>query len=173
MPGAVEPTDGSEPGILFRWDTLREVDDLVLPYEKPVPGKVLDVELISGTLIRVWRADDGREYFCHGLTFGGKAAPGGPISPFGRMIPTILREHFRPVPEGASRPGDILVWRGLDANDVIHSAILTTALVTPAKDYLDYGARLHSKNGVEPEADLTLGQLIDLYGESYNTFQRK
>jgi hypothetical protein len=172
MPGETEPPGGREQPPLIKWDTLHEIGLLTLPYEEPVAGKVLEVELAGGTTIRVWRASDGRQYFCHGLTFGGKDAPGGPISPFGQTVPTILREHFQAVPEGAAGSGDILVWQGLDANEVIHSAILTAPLMAPGRNYLDYSARLRSKNGIEPEADWSLGQLIDLYGESYNTFRR-
>jgi hypothetical protein len=161
------------PQPIFRWETLREIGRYDLWYENPVPGAMHEVELTSGkTTIRVWRADDGRQYFCHGLTFGGKDAPGGPVSPFtGEAVETILQGHYQPVPEAEARPGDILVWRGLAPDTTPHSAILTDAVIAPGKDYLDEATRLQSKNGMQPEQNLSLGQLIRDYGESYNVFR--
>jgi hypothetical protein len=130
--------------------------------------------LPSGPTVRVWRADHGQEYFCHGLTFGGKEAPGGAVSPLGDYVPTILGGHYVPIPEDQARPGDILVWRGASANDVVHSAILTDAFVTPGKNYLDYAVKLQTKNGILPETSMTLGRLIEnFFGESYNAYRRR
>jgi hypothetical protein len=121
---------------IFRWDTLKETGPYVLRYsDLSVPGKAYEVTLRSGETVRVWRADDSRQYFCHGLTFGGKAAPGGPISPFGEYVPTILRRYYELVPEDQARAGDILVWRGLDADDVQHSAILTGPVLTGGEGF--------------------------------------
>src|SRR5262249_26888796 len=144
-----------------------------LQVETPVAGKAYEIELTNGQKIHVWRADDGQQYFCHGLTFGGKEAPDAPISPFGEFVLTILRGYYEPIAEGQVEAGDLLIWRGLEANDVTHSAILTDPIVTPGKNYVDYSARLLTKNGVQPEATMTLEQLIGVYGESYNTFRRK
>lgn len=168
-----DPAAGPE--TIFRWDTLREIGPYPLRYSgQSVPGKVYEVELGSGETIRVWRAEDGREYFCHGLTFGGKEAPGGPVSPFSNFVPTILGRHYVPVPEAQAQAGDILVWRGVDANEVEHSAILTGPVLEAGKDYLGYSTRLQTKNGINPETNLALGNLIeDFYGESYNVFRRK
>ena len=79
-----------------------------------------------------------------------------------------------PIPEDQARPGDILVWRGASANDVVHSAILTDAFVTPGKNYLDYAVKLQTKNGILPETSMTLGRLIEnFFGESYNAYRRR
>jgi hypothetical protein len=95
---------------LFKWETVREIGPHDLGYQPAVPGKLCEVELTSGVVVRAWRADDGQEYFCHGLTFGGKSAPGGALSPFtGPAVETILQQHFQPVPEAEAQPGDILV----------------------------------------------------------------
>jgi len=156
---------------------MRELGSRALTYEghPPRPGKAYEVELTSGQKIRAWRADNGEDYYCHGLTFGGKEAPGGLVSPFGDDIPTILREHYQLVEKEAhARAGDILVWRGVEANDVIHSAILTDPVMAQGKDYLDYSTRIQTKNGIEPETSMTLQRLVeDYYGESYNIYRRK
>lgn len=132
-----------------------------------------EVKLTSGKAIRVWRADDGRQYFCHGLTFGGKDAPGGVISPYtGTPVETILQEHYQLVPEAEAKSGDILVWRGIAPETTPHSAVLTAPLVTPGRGYLDLSTRLQTKNGLSPEKATTLGESIDVYGESYNVYRR-
>jgi hypothetical protein len=100
---------------IFTWDTMKEVGVHDLQHQgQRVPGKMYEVELTNGKVVRVWRSDDGQQYFCHGLTFGGKEAPGGVISPYtGRPVETILQAHDEKIPEVQARAGDILVWRGL------------------------------------------------------------
>jgi hypothetical protein len=160
----------------FKWETMKELGPYVLHYADPIPGKLYEIELTTGKTIHLWQADNGQDYFCHCLTFGGKDAPvGGPVSPLGDYVPSILREYYEPViPEGQGQPGDILVWRGIDANEVMHSAILSQVVPTRKKTYLDSSSELQTKNGREPETIMTLEELIvDYYGESYNVFRRK
>src|SRR5437016_6168421 len=118
--------EGEPARSLFKWETLREIGSHTLNYREPIHGTILAVELISGHRVTVFRADDRRMYFCHGLTFGGKEAPGGTVSPFsGKDVRTILDNHYRLVePETAAVAGDILVWWGPD-DGTPHSAILT------------------------------------------------
>lgn len=160
---------------IFQWETLKEVGPHELRYQTlTVPGKIFEVDLASGAKVRVWRADNGQEYFCHGLTFGGKKTPGGAVSPFGDHVPIILREHYQSIPESQAKAGDILVWQGASANDVVHSAILTHPILSPGKDYLDGTARLQTKNGILPETNMSLRQLMEnFYGESYNTYRER
>src|SRR4051794_18256097 len=121
---------------IFKWDTMREVGPETLRYETgALPGKICEVELTSGQKVHVWRSDDGQQYFCHGLTFGGKEAPGGPISPYGEEVPVILSRHYELIPEKQATPGDILVCRGATANDVVHSAVFTDLVVAQDKQY--------------------------------------
>ncbi len=169
--------EGAGPDSIFRWETLREVGPLTLPYQQPVSGKVFAVELVAGATVEVFRPDDGLFYFCHGLTFGGKHAPGGPVSPFsGRNVRTILDNHYRRVePESAAAPGDILVWRGLD-EDTPHSAILTGPAVRAGEKHLDFSTLVQTKNGRLPEAEMTLERLTGdefLYGDSLTVFRRE
>jgi hypothetical protein len=167
----------NEPSSIFKWETLREVEQYSFRLKSgDMPGKTLDVELTSGPIIRVWRADNCQEYFCHGLTFGGKKAPGGVVSPSGNHVATILSCHYDLIPEAHAQAGDILVWRGGGPNEVVHSAILTDPVVAEGTSCLDYSSRLQSKNGFLPEANMTLEELIEGehgYGESYNTYRRK
>jgi hypothetical protein len=169
------PAERTEPGPIFHGASLREARaDTLHDGEEPVPGKACTIELTSGSTIRVWRADDGRSYFCHGLTFGGKEAPGGAISPYtGVDVETILQEYYQPIPEEQAAPGDILVWRGIAPETTPHSAILTEAVVAQGKTYLDYSTRLQTKNGLAPEENRSLKEVIDVYGEAYNTYRRR
>jgi hypothetical protein len=169
--------NGLSPEPIFKWETLKEVGPHSLPYRQPIPGKVFEVELTSGLRVRVFRADEEPFYFCHGLTFGGKEAPGGPVSPFsGRDVQTILDNHYRLVdPESGAIAGDILVWQG-PGGVTSHSAILIEAVVSPGMNDLDDTSKLRSKNGRLPEADMSLEQLVagqEGYGESYKVFRRK
>jgi hypothetical protein len=163
------------PPPIFRWDTLREVARDDLPYKSGrYPGKMYEVELTNGAIIPVWRADDGRAYFCHGLTFGGKDAPGGAITPYtGMAVVTILQAFYTPIPEVQAKAGDILVWRGIDWTDTPHSAVLINPVLVPGKSYLADTSLLRSKNGMDPEADVILDLLNDDYGGSYNAFRRR
>jgi hypothetical protein len=173
----VNPADVSAQESLFKWETMREVGADTLSYEQPVPGKVVEVELTSGPVIRVFRADDGRFYFCHGLTFGGKQAPGGAVSPYsGKDVGTILDNYYLlVVPESDAVRGDILVWRGL-GDDTPHSAVLSEPIVGPGTNYLDYSSKAQTKNGRLPEAEMTLDRLCGdefSYGDSFHVFRRK
>jgi hypothetical protein len=169
------PAQASESESIFKWETLKEIRACTLNYKPPIPGRVCEVQLTSGKMVEVWRADDGQSYFCHGLTFGGMNAPGGPVSPFsGDDVNTILQNHYLLVePEAAAGPGDILVWRG-PGGDTPHSAVLLESIVAPGGSRLDYTSKLRTKNGVKPETTMTLEQLIaDYYGESYVVCRRK
>jgi hypothetical protein len=169
----VKPAKTAEEPI-FRWDTIHEVGQETLRYRTgAIPGKVCKVELTSGPTVTVWRSDDGQHYFCHGLTFGGKEAPGGAISPYGIEVPTILRGHYDLVPESQARPGDILVFTGADADDVVHSAALTDPVLVQGTENLGYSTRLQSKNGNKPERNLDLEALILEYGEAYDAYRRR
>jgi hypothetical protein len=161
---------------IFRWDTIREVGPETLPFPAPIAGLTLEIELTSGSRIKVFRADDGAFYFCHGLTFGGKNAPGGAVSPYsGKAVTTILADFFkRVVPEANAIAGDIVVWYDLDGPS--HSAILVKPIAAAHEDRLDYSSVLRSKNGYYPEATVTLQALVEEpgdYGETYVIYRRR
>jgi hypothetical protein len=174
---AGRPDEAAEQESIFQWDSLREVEPHTLPFKEPVHGTTCEVALTSGRTIRVFRAADGHFYFCHGLTFGGKNAPGGAVSPFsGKDVQTILANHYRPLDlETEAVEGDIVVWIEPDGATP-HSAILIAPIVPTGKDRLDYSSLLRTKNGKLPEATMTLEILVagpGSYGESYKVFHRK
>ncbi len=166
----------SEQEPVFKWETMRDAGLHTLHYERAVYGRVFEVELLSGPKVQVFRAEDGRFYFCHGLTFGGKHAPGGAVSPFsGKDVRTIVANHYRLVdPESGAVPGDILVWRGL-GDDTPHSAIMVEPVVQQGKTFLDGSSKVRTKNGRLPETEMTLERLTGdeySYGDSFDVFRR-
>jgi hypothetical protein len=171
--------DGAEQPVtagVFRWETLRIVEPCVLPYENPIYGVTVEVELVSGMAVKCFRADDGRFYFCHGLTFGGADAPGGAVSPYSRdEVGKILAGLHEEIADARAAPGDVLVWYGANG-EAIHSAIVVLPVALPNGKVLDYATVVRSKNGRRPAADTTLRRLVDDpdgYGESYRAYRRK
>lgn len=160
---------------IFRWETLKEIERSDLNYADPVPGMNCEIELITGEAIEVWRALDRQQYFCHGLTFGGRECPEGPISPWsGRPVATILNALYEFVePESDARSGDILVWRGIDLGSTPHSAIISQVSVSGEDEFLDdITTMMQTKNGMASEVIVALESLFADYGESYNVYRR-
>lgn len=160
---------------IFRWESLRMGGRADMrPKGQLVTGRTGEVELTTGGVIEVWRSEDGKEYFCHGLTFGGKSAPGGPVSPYsGVPVERIIHAFFDMVVEAETRPGDILVWSDTVRGIASHSAIVIAPIVDPDLQLLDPSSRLLSKNGFQPESETTLAALLRFYGEWYNAYKRR
>jgi len=168
------PGGPADPQPIFRWETLREIGPHDLGYRPPVHGTMIEVRLTNGAVVRAWRSADGKQYFCHGLTFGGKDAPGGPVSPYtGKPVETILREYYEGIPEAEARAGDIVVWRGIEPETTPHSALLTEVTRLPGQGSLHESSRLLSKNGMLPEGVFTLEELWATYGESYSLYRMR
>jgi len=167
---------GEDQESMFKWETLKEVGTQDLQHQGQVyPGKVYEVQLTNGQRINAWVADDRLQYFCHGLTFGGKDAPGAPVSPFtGRPVETILEGYYHPIPDSQARANDILVWKGVPPETTPHSAILTEARLEPGEEYLsETTTRLQTKNGLFPETNVPLRDLIRIYTDNYNAYRRR
>ena len=159
---------------LFKWDTLRVVSPYDFRFARPIAGFLCEIKLVAGGTVHVWRSSDGSKYFCHGLTLGGKNAPGGHVSPFtGIDVETILATDYNTVDEQFALPSDIVVWRGLMPDSTPHSAILTDVPLATRGRYLNYATRLQTKNGMRPESNITLELLIKRYGESYTVYRLK
>jgi hypothetical protein len=168
---------GSPAGSIFRWETIKVIGPRFLAFVEPIVGLEVELELVSGSRIRAFRAEDSLFYFCHGLTFGGTDAPGGAVSPYsGKDVATILAEFYDRVhPETIAVAGDVGVWYDLDGRP-IHSAILTIPVFSAGEDRLAYASVFRSKNGNKPESDVLLQMLIEDeegYGETYAIFRRK
>ena len=87
-------------------------------------GSLLEAKTDGGTAITTWRPDDGTTYWCHGYTFGGWNAKGGPYSVFGETVPTVLEDDgWQPTYSCMTQPGDILAFSNAQ-DQVMHSGII-------------------------------------------------
>jgi len=100
-----------------------------------------------------------RDYNCHGYTFGGWNAPGGPFIINNPDVPAILRAGYEEIPAAKARAGDIVVW--YDGDKTIHSAVLKDVVITDGR--LDpMRTTLRTKNGNTPFQDgMTLNALCN------------
>jgi len=86
-------------------------------------GDVMRVKTDAGTSIDAWRPHDGVTYWCHGFTFGGSSASGGPYSLWGSDVPTVLNDDgwAHQVHSCVTQRDDILVfWK---SGSLTHSGI--------------------------------------------------
>jgi hypothetical protein len=89
-------------------------------------GVLLGAKTDGGTGITTWRPDDGTTYWCHGYTFGGWNAKGGPYSVFGETVPAILKDDgWKLTYSCMTQPGDILVFSNAQ-DQVMHTGIIRT-----------------------------------------------
>jgi hypothetical protein len=127
---------------------------------KTSKGHTIQVtKLIAG---QAARAGTDPSYICHGLSFGGTNAPGGPFSPVdGAAAKTILADAFKQTP----RPGigDLIVFYDPDGN-VKHTAVVIGTYPVLV---------LVTKNGIAPLTEMTIFELIQLYGDSFEFRTRK
>ena len=91
---------------------------------KATNGKVLKAKTDAGAPIEIWKPDDGQTYWCHGFTFGGKTAPGGPYSLWGQDVPMVLKDDgWQPQTDScAAKSGDAIVFEGNDP--ISHSGVI-------------------------------------------------
>jgi hypothetical protein len=111
-----------------RWNPNVDTGKKKKPWGTGADGKILTANTDAGTPISIWKPDDGQTYWCHGFTFGGNTAAGGPYSLWGESVPTVLNdEGWSPqVDSCAAKPGDILVFSGSDP--ITHSGIIQNAV---------------------------------------------
>ena len=125
-PAGSRPTigDDAEPATLRRvqWSTAQDTGRNSYPWGSGPKGDVYEVETDAGTKIPAWKPHDGRTYWCHGYTFGGAAASGGPFSVWGSSVPTVLKDDgWQRAFSCVAQAKDILVFA---ANNVAHSGIV-------------------------------------------------
>jgi hypothetical protein len=128
-----------------RWNPNVDTGKKVKPWGTGPDGRILTASTDAGTPLSIWKPDDGRTYWCHGFTFGGNTATGGPYSFWGSDVPTVLSdEGWKSQDACASKPGDILVFTG--GNPITHSGIITSA-VNSSGGVDEDGGMLNSKWG--------------------------
>jgi hypothetical protein len=139
-----------------------------------------EVPLRAGTpTIKVYKRTGGPvapgtepEYNCHGYTFGGRTAPGGPFIINPDQVPTILKHGYDAIGESDVKPGDIAVfWLGAQA---AHSAVVKEVRRRADGSLDPSGTTFKTKNGQMPFADgMPLEKLRDLYPKTTITYYRR
>jgi hypothetical protein len=134
-------------------------------------GDVLLGQTDAGTPIPIWRPHDGTTYWCHGYTFGGSTARGGPYSIWGQAVPTVLRDDgwVRQVHSCVARAGDVLVFYDNSGN-VGHSGIVRS-VSEPGGRVDEAASTLESKWGQAPLNTSSWLVNINQYG-GYRCFSK-
>jgi hypothetical protein len=105
-----------------KWNKARDTGRDSFPWGSGPKGDVYEVETDAGTKIPAWKPHDGSTYWCHGYTFGGARASGGPFSIWGQDVPTVLAdEGWKRAYSCVAQRNDILVFA---SNNVAHSGIV-------------------------------------------------
>jgi hypothetical protein len=158
MPTGADP----DPGVIRRvkWHPNTDTGKKSAPWGPGRPvGKVLTGKTDAGTEVPIWHPDDGVTYWCHGYTFGGKSAKGGPYSVWGESVPTILADDgWKPTYSCMAQPSDIMVFRdakGLVAHSgIVRSVSAAAGQVDEAKSTVEskWGYGAHNTSSWEKNA---------------------
>jgi hypothetical protein len=133
-------------------------------------GKLFDAKTDGGTTITTWRPDDGTTYWCHGYTFGGSAAKGGPYSVFGDTVPTVLKDDgWKPTYSCMAQAGDILVFS--NAQDQVQHTGIIRQVASAAGQVDEATSTLQSKWGMAPLNTSSWDTNIKQYG-SYRCWSK-
>jgi RHS repeat-associated protein len=142
------------------------------------PVEVYQGKTVKGAPIYMWREKSTKpnKYWCHGYTFGGAGAQGGPYSLYGMSVEPVLRdEGYKPVCCGMAQPGDLVIFFGskmgltysiggakptISQTGVSHSGIIVTAKINSFNNSFNEWSQLKSKQD-------SYGNLVD------DTFERQ
>lgn len=108
-----------------KWNPNTDTGRRSAPWGRPGPtGRVLRAATDGGTALNIWRPDDNATYWCHGFTFGGSVAKGGPYSIWGQDVPTVLTDDgWKQTQSCMAANADIMVFRDANGN-VTHSGVI-------------------------------------------------
>ncbi|MCP4428763.1 MAG: DUF4157 domain-containing protein [Chloroflexi bacterium] len=153
------------------WHPNRDTGSDTAPWSSlSYTGDVLEVRTDRGVSIDAWRPHDGRTYWCHGYTFGGSTARGGPYSIWGSSVPTVLNDDgWQRSHSCMSGNGDILVFYD-DHGRVLHSGIIRT-VSAPGGRVDERASTLESKWGPGSHNTKTWLQNVAQYGR-YRSYSR-
>jgi hypothetical protein len=140
--------DGASTIRRVKWNTAVDTGRDSYPWGSGPNGDVYSVETDAGTRIPAWRPHDNVTYWCHGYTFGGSTAAGGPFSIWGQHVPTVLSDDGWKSTYScvAQSSRDILVFA---ANNVAHSGIIAS-VSAPSAIIDEAASMLDSKWGQAP-----------------------
>lgn len=122
------------------------------------------VDTDAGSKIEAMRPQDNTSYFCHGYTFGGYAAEGGPFSIDCYYVPTVLNDEYKEL--DAPRVGDVVAFYGKEGVD--HTGIISS--IDTNEPDPDKAIMIDSKLGTKDQAILPLGALKSKYTKHVKFF---
>ncbi len=136
-PGSVDPSGtivysthyGQLAWDWYKNDYLFDEETGLISGPTRIPGAYIGVKTSKGTMVGVWAPDDRENnkdaYWCHGFTFGGSHATGGPYSLYGQYVPTVLEDEGwnRICCENATPISDIVVFSD---GRVTHSGVVVS-----------------------------------------------
>lgn len=133
-------------------------------------GKILKATTDGGTALDIWSPDDGSTYWCHGYTFGGPGARGGPYSIWGSDVPTVLQDDgWKQTSSCMAQPADVLVF--WDAQGMLtHSGIIRQVAAQGGR-VDDTASTVQSKWGAGSLNTTTWEQNANKYG-SYRCYSK-
>ena len=157
--------EGLDPAGLVDWTPIELLDAHNTPWENdPEVGEAWSAKTDKGRTITIWKPANGTTYWCHGFTFGGSSAKGGPFSVWGQDVPKILEDDgWKQVSGATAKPKDIVVFYDAKGG-VAHTGILAQVAAPGAK--LDEAkTTVDSKEGKRDRSTKSLGALVKEYGE--------
>jgi len=132
--------------------------------DKGIWGTVYLATTDGGSPIGIWKPDDKVTYWCHGFTFGGGRAAGGPFSVHGGHVQAILDdEGWYRIASCHARPGDILVHTN-DSVPITHTGIIRTVEKKENGGVDEERSIVRSKWGWENVGEASWRMNVDAYG---------
>lgn len=172
VPGSVAPSTTQDSRTIRRvkWYPNTATGKTSFPWGSGPNGDVLTAVTDAGTAIDIWRPHDGTTYWCHGYTFGGKSAKGGPYSLWGSDVPTVLRDDgWRQTYSCMAQPKDVLIFWD-DRGILTHSGIIRKVSTSGGR-VNDTTSTLESKWGNGPHNTSSWETNAKVYG-SYRSYSK-
>ena len=170
--GRVTPNDAPDTTTIRRvaWYPNTDTNTDRRPWGSGPNGDVLEAATDAGASVKIWRPHDNTTYWCHGYTFGGSTARGGPYSIWGQSVPTVLADDgWSRVSACLAAPGDILVFY-TKGGLVAHTGIIRS--VSAPNGRIDESAStLESKWGQRPLNTSSWSNNIAVY-KKYRAFSK-
>ena len=131
-------------------------------------GDMLEAKTNAGTTVTIWRPHDGSTYWCHGYTFDGHIAQGGPYSTWGDQVPKVLGDGgWKQVPCSwtVCRKDIVVFWQG--DGPPTHSGKVWADLACewPSMRFAERCAKIRSKWGQGALNTSTFAANVQSYGK--------
>ena len=165
-----DPVFWIDPDGLVQWSPAVDTGQDINPWDDAVFGDVMVVKTDAGTPIPAWKPHDGKTYWCHGYTFDGHSAAGGPLSIWGNSVLTVLKdEGWLHVCCGMAG-GGIAVFG--ESGGVVHHSGKISSVVYAGPKFDEGASQLTSKWGQQPLNTSSFARNAGTYGK-YKCYVKK